>query len=88
MADLTCHSTTLHWNTWDREDRQTREALVRADQEARELRLVEDAEHLPDLAEVRQQIGSPEGARTSLAARDPRVRVEQTAIVGNRCRAG
>ncbi len=60
----------------DREDRQTREALVRADQEARELRLIEDSERLPDLAEVKQQIGSPEGARTSLAARDPRVRVE------------
>ncbi len=60
----------------DREDPQTREALVRADQEARELRLVEDADPLPDLAEIKQQIGSPEGARTSLAARDPRVRVE------------
>ncbi len=60
----------------DVEDRATREALVRADQEARELRLTDDSHRLPDLAEIKQQIGSPDGSRTALAARDPRVRVE------------
>jgi hypothetical protein len=60
----------------DLEDAKTREAMVRADQEARELRLVEWVEPLPDLQQVKQQISNPDGPRVGLAARDPRVRVE------------
>lgn len=60
----------------DLEDRQAREALVRADQEARELRLVETSEPLPELDDVKQRIRSTHGASVALAARDPRVRVE------------
>jgi hypothetical protein len=60
----------------DLEDARTREAMVRADQEARELRLVEWVEPLPDLQQVKQQISNPDGPRVGLAARDPRVRVE------------
>jgi hypothetical protein len=60
----------------DLEDSRSREALVRADQEARELRLVEWVEPLPDLQQVKQQISNPDGPRVALAARDPRVRVE------------
>jgi hypothetical protein len=54
-----------------------RRAMVRADQAARELRLVDTANpHLPDLNRVRQQVGVA-GSRTGLlAARDPRLRVD------------
>jgi len=60
----------------DIEDHRTREAVVRADQEARELRLVETTDSLPDLAMIKQQIGNPDGNSVALVARDPRVRVE------------
>ena len=61
----------------DMKDRQTREAVLRADQEARELRLVDTADpYLPDLNTIKRQIGRPEGTPAALAARDPRVRVE------------
>jgi hypothetical protein len=60
----------------DLEDSEIREAMARADQEARELRLVDWVEPLPDLQQVKQQISNPEGPRVALAARDPRVRVE------------
>jgi hypothetical protein len=60
------------------EDPQTREVLVRADQDARELRIDADAvdPQLPNLEEVKSQIGKGGSTRTPLAARDPRVRVE------------
>lgn len=60
----------------DLEDSKIRETLARADQEARELRLVDWVEPLPDLEQVKQQISNPDGPRVALAARDPRVRVE------------
>ena len=60
----------------DLQDSKIREAMARADQEARELRLVDWVEPLPDLQQVKQQISNPDGPRTTLAARDPRVRVE------------
>ena len=60
----------------DLEDSKTREAMAQADQEARELRLVDWVEPLPDLQQVKQQISNPDGPRVALAARDPRVRVE------------
>ena len=60
----------------DLSDPNAREAIVRADQEARELRLVDAAAPLPELAQVKDQIGSPTEHRVALAARDPRVRVE------------
>jgi hypothetical protein len=59
----------------DLNDRKTREALVRADQEARELRLVDTSDpSLPDLGQIKRRIGQSDGV--ALAARDPRVRVE------------
>lgn len=61
----------------DLEDRQTRETVIRADQEARELRLVDTADpNLPDLEQLKLEIGSADGSRVAIAARDPRVRVE------------
>lgn len=61
----------------DLEDRQTRETVIRADQEARELRLVDTADpNLPDLEQLKLEIGSADGSRVAVAARDPRVRVE------------
>lgn len=61
----------------DLENRRTREAMIRADQEARELRLVDTADpNLPDLKQVKRRIGNPDGTHAALAARDPRVRVE------------
>jgi hypothetical protein len=61
----------------DLENKQTREAIQRADQEARELRIVDTADpQLPDLEKVKQQIGTHSGARAAVASRDPRVRVE------------
>jgi hypothetical protein len=59
------------------EDPTQRRALARADQDARELRLVDpDNPHLPDLKKVRQQLASPSPRQRTLAARDPRLRVE------------
>jgi hypothetical protein len=60
----------------DLNDRNSREAIVRADQDARELRLVDTAAPLPELAQIKDQIGSPTEHRVAIAARDPRVRVE------------
>lgn len=52
-------------------------AMVSADQDARQLRLVDpDNPHLPALAKVKQQIINASSAARSLAARDPRLRVE------------
>lgn len=61
----------------DLQDRQTRETVIRADQEARELRLVDTADpNLPDLERLQLEIGRADGSRVAIAARDPRVRVE------------
>jgi len=60
----------------DLTDERQREAVVRADQDARELRLDPDViePNLPDLARVKNAIGTVGGP--VLAARDPRIRVE------------
>jgi hypothetical protein len=62
---------------FDQSDEATRQALIRANQDARELRVEPDAfqPRRPDLENVKDQIGRP-GASRTLAARDPRVRVE------------
>ena len=57
-------------------DKKVRESLVRADQDARQLRLDADAQvPLPEITAVKERI-SKSGAHSPLAARDPRVRVE------------
>ena len=55
-----------------------REALIRADQEARQLRIDPDAAEpqLPELHKVKSTIASQDKPRRMLAVRDPRVRVE------------
>jgi len=61
----------------DLNNRRTRESMVRADQDARELRLVDTADpHLPDLEKIKRRIGDADGNHVALVARDPRVRVE------------
>ncbi len=61
----------------DLQDRQTRETVIRADQEARELRLVDTADpNLPDMERLKLEIGRTDGSSVAIAARDPRVRVE------------
>jgi hypothetical protein len=61
----------------DLQDRQTRETVIRADQEARELRLVDTADpNLPELERLKLEIGRVDGSSVAIAARDPRVRVE------------
>jgi hypothetical protein len=58
------------------DDPQTREVLVKADQDARELRIDADAvdPQLPDLAVVKNQIGKGGSTHVPLVARDPRDR--------------
>lgn len=61
----------------DMNNRRTREAMIRANQDARELRLADTADpNLADLKKIKRRIGNPDGTHSSLAARDPRVRVE------------
>ncbi len=61
----------------DVSDPAQRQALIRADQDARELRLVDpDNPHLPELDQVKRQVAAGSSAARSLAARDPRLRVE------------
>lgn len=65
-------------NQADLEDPVKREALLVANQEARELRLdpnVLDA-HLPDMDALKAKVGRADGVRSGLVARDPRLRVE------------
>jgi hypothetical protein len=61
----------------DVSDPAQRRAMLRADQDARELRLIDpDNPYVPDLAKVKQQISNSSSAARSLAVRDPRMRVE------------
>jgi len=55
-----------------------REAVVKADQDARELRIDPGADEpsLPDLAQVKRLVGTATGGGQAVAARDPRIRVE------------
>ncbi len=58
------------------EDPAQRRVALRADQQARELRLVDTSNpHLPDIKDVRKQL-SHSTSRRAFAARDPRLRVE------------
>lgn len=59
-------------------DAKQREAVVKADQDARELRIDPgvDEPSLPDLSKVKRLIGTATGGGQAVAARDPRIRVE------------
>jgi len=59
-------------------DAAQREAVVKADQDARELRIDPGADEpsLPDLSQVKRLIGTATGGGQAVAARDPRIRVE------------
>jgi len=59
------------------QDKRVREALLAADQEARQLQLNPDAPapQLADLQRVRELVSSDDPVRRSLAVRDPRLRV-------------
>ncbi|MCA9143378.1 MAG: hypothetical protein KDB05_11360 [Planctomycetales bacterium] len=59
-------------------DAAQREAVVKADQDARELRIDPgvDEPNLPDLAKVKRLVGTATGGGQAAAARDPRIRVE------------
>jgi hypothetical protein len=65
-------------NKADLDDPQKREALVRDNQQARELRLDPNSlnNHLPSLDVVKQRVGTASGVTSGLVARDPRLRVE------------
>lgn len=64
-------------NELDITDPQVRDTVIKADQDAQELRVDPDAIYdLPDLNAVRNQIETQSGSFASVAARDPRVRVE------------
>ncbi|MEX2174199.1 MAG: prenyltransferase/squalene oxidase repeat-containing protein [Pirellulaceae bacterium] len=63
-------------NKADLLDDRKREALLAAAQDARELRLDNDAPNLPDFELVKQKVGRADGYEQALLARDPRLRVE------------
>lgn len=59
-------------------DAAQRESVVKADQDARELRIDPGADEpsLPDLAHVKRLVGTATGGGHAVAARDPRIRVD------------
>lgn len=65
-------------NKADLDDPIKREALLAANQDARELRLDPSARdvRLPDLNALKEKVGTANGVRSGLIARDPRLRVE------------
>ena len=63
-------------NKADLTDPQEREVLLAAAQDARELRIEDDAPQLPDLATLKAQIGRADGVERGFLVRDPRLRVE------------
>ncbi|MFN0016778.1 MAG: prenyltransferase/squalene oxidase repeat-containing protein [Pirellulaceae bacterium] len=69
-------------NKSDLEDPEKRQVLLAAAQDAKELRLNEPVQSLPPLEEVRKLVGNPNGIRSVMAARDPRLRVEMVAKEG------
>lgn len=69
-------------NKSDLEDPEKRQVLLAAAQDAKELRLNEPEQSLPPLEEVRKLVGNPNGIRSVMAARDPRLRVEMVAKEG------
>ncbi|MBC7856490.1 MAG: terpene cyclase/mutase family protein, partial [Pirellulaceae bacterium] len=69
-------------NKSDLQDPEKRQVLLAAAQDAKELRLNEPEQNLPPLEEVRKLVGNPNGIRSVMAARDPRLRVEMVAKEG------
>jgi hypothetical protein len=63
-------------NKADLSDPQEREVLLAAAQDARELRIEDDAPYLPDLSSLKQQIGRTDGVAGGFLVRDPRLRAE------------
>jgi hypothetical protein len=68
----------------DLDDPTKREALLAANQEARELRLDPNAldNHLPNIDALKDKVGSAHGVRSGFLARDPRLRVEMVTQEG------
>ncbi len=61
----------------DMQDRQTREAVLRANQEARQLRVdPEDESRMRPLTQVKQELSRSGRTSAALSARDPRLRVD------------
>ncbi|HZL91332.1 MAG TPA: prenyltransferase/squalene oxidase repeat-containing protein [Pirellulaceae bacterium] len=69
-------------NKSDLRDPQQRQVLLAAAQDALDLRLDEVPPNLPDVEQVRKLIGHPDGIRSTMAARDPRLRVEMVTREG------
>lgn len=70
-------------NKADLNDTRKREALLAANQDARELRLTDDSlPQLADVEKVKQLVGRSDGVGYAMAARDPRLRVEMVAKEG------
>jgi hypothetical protein len=64
-------------------DDRKREALLAAAQDARELRLDDDAPpFLPDVEVIKQKVGTADGVTQGFLARDPRLRVEMVTKEG------
>ncbi len=66
----------------DLRDPKMRQVLLAAAQDALDLRLDEVPPHLPDVEQVKKLIGHPDGIRSTMAARDPRLRVEMVTKEG------
>lgn len=60
----------------DLDDPRDRRAMLKADQDAKELRLDPNTPNLPDLNQVRAAVAQAGKSNASLIARDPRLRVE------------
>ncbi|MEX2026148.1 MAG: prenyltransferase/squalene oxidase repeat-containing protein, partial [Pirellulaceae bacterium] len=69
-------------NKSDLRDPEKRQVLLAAAQDALDLRLDEVPPHLPDVEQVKKLIGHPDGIRSTVAARDPRLRVEMVTKQG------
>ncbi len=60
----------------DVDDKVQREAIIKANQDAKELRVDPETPNMPDIRQVKQLVGGKTGISSALAARDPRIRVE------------
>ncbi len=69
-------------NLSDLEDPEKRQALLAASNDAKELRINEPMRYLLPVEEVRKLVRNPNGIRSVMAARDPRLRVEMVAKEG------
>jgi hypothetical protein len=66
----------------DLNDPRKREALLAANQEARELRLADELDSLPEFSRVKERVQSANGVKQGVAARDPRLRVDMVKMEG------